>query len=196
MALKQCPECKQELSETAKVCPHCGFKKPPAVSPAFAAFLILVVCGIAAVAIMVVVQIQQANRAQAQFDETARRGESLIRAYKRSGLLSSTPTPSAKPIAPAYESRQTKAAAQAPPPPPPPQFVTITQPVSVGSGALPAGTPFVGSKATFYRGISARSAVLPVGTRLDFVSQVGGSQVLIRYKGGEYMIPVSATDLK
>jgi hypothetical protein len=37
--------------------------------------------------------------------------------------------------------------------------------------------------------------VLPAGTRLDFVSRVG-SDVLIRYKGGEYIIPVSATDLK
>jgi hypothetical protein len=57
----------------------------------------------------------------------------------------------------------------------PPQLVTITQSVSV---PLPYGT-----------------TVLPVGTRLAFVSR-DGSDVRIRYAGGEYTIPISATDLK
>ena len=190
MALKQCPECKRELSETAKVCPHCGFKKPPAVSPVFATFLILVVCGVAAVAIILGVHVQQTNRAKAKLDESFSRSQ----VYNR--LSSPSPRPSPKINRSTSDVAANKAAAQTPPPPPPPQFVTITQPVSVGSGALPAGTPFVGLTASFYRGISVRSAVLPAGTRLDFVFQVGGSDVLIRYKGGEYVIPISATDLK
>jgi hypothetical protein len=52
----------------------------------------------------------------------------------------------------------------------PPRFVTITQSVSIGA------------------------VVLPVGTRLEFVSKEG-SDVRIRYEGVEYAIPVSATDL-
>lgn len=28
MALIKCPECGKEISDTAKVCPHCGYKKP------------------------------------------------------------------------------------------------------------------------------------------------------------------------
>jgi RNA polymerase subunit RPABC4/transcription elongation factor Spt4 len=194
MPLKQCPECKQEVSETAKVCPHCGYKKPPAHSPVFLTFLILVVCGGAAVAIILGVHAQKMNRAKAELDETLR-GAAV---YTR--LLSLTPTPRAQlnrstpDVAPADQ--ETKPATTAAAQTPAPQFVTITQPVLVGSGALPAGTPFVGLKAYFSKGISARSAVLPAGTRLDFVSQVGDSGVLIRYKGGEYIIPASATDLK
>jgi hypothetical protein len=194
MALKQCPECKREVSERVKRCPHCGFKKPPAVSPVFAIFLILVVCLIAAVAIMLVVHTQQTNRAKAQLDKTLRDADRMIQVYNR--LSSPTPSPRPPPVAPAYESRrQTKAATETTPPPPPPQFVTITEPVSVGRAALHGGTPFVGLTATFFRGVSAGSAVLPAGTRLDFVSRVG-SDVYIRYKGGEYIIPISATDLK
>ena len=33
MALKPCGECKREISGRAKVCPHCGIKKPH--EPAF-----------------------------------------------------------------------------------------------------------------------------------------------------------------
>jgi hypothetical protein len=54
---------------------------------------------------------------------------------------------------------------------PSPQFVTITQAVSVGA------------------------TILSAGTRLEFVSKAG-SDALIRYKGAEYAIPISATDLK
>jgi RNA polymerase subunit RPABC4/transcription elongation factor Spt4 len=126
MALKQCPECKRELSETAKVCPHCGFKKPPAVSPVFATFLILVVCGVAAVAIILGVHVQQTNRAKAQLDESLRDADRMIQVYNR---IFPSPTPKPPPVAPAYESRrQTKAATETTPPPPPPQFVTITEP--------------------------------------------------------------------
>jgi hypothetical protein len=50
------------------------------------------------------------------------------------------------------------------------KFVTITQSVSVG------GT------------------VLPAGTRLEFLSKAD-ADVLVRYKDGEYAIPISATDL-
>ena len=28
MALKPCPECKKDISTLAKMCPHCGTKKP------------------------------------------------------------------------------------------------------------------------------------------------------------------------
>lgn len=28
MALIKCPECGKEMSDTAKTCPHCGYKKP------------------------------------------------------------------------------------------------------------------------------------------------------------------------
>ncbi len=51
------------------------------------------------------------------------------------------------------------------------KVVTITQSVSVGGDALPAGT------------------------RLEFVSKEG-SDVHIRYQGQEYVIPISATNLK
>ena len=54
---------------------------------------------------------------------------------------------------------------------PKPRFVKITQSASVGT------------------------TVLPAGTRVEFVSQEG-SDFHIRYKGGEYAIPISATDLK
>ena len=57
----------------------------------------------------------------------------------------------------------------------PPQFVTITRSLSL---PLQNGTD-----------------VLPVGTQLEFVSQKG-SEVHIRYRDGEYAIPISATDLK
>jgi hypothetical protein len=52
-----------------------------------------------------------------------------------------------------------------------PQFVTITQPVSIGSD------------------------VLPVGRQLEFVSK-HGPDVWVRYKNGEYAIQASATNLK
>ena len=195
MALKQCPECKQEVSQSAKRCPHCGFKKPPAVSPVFATFLILVVCLIAAVAIWITVGVQQTNRAKAQLDESIRDGDRIIAAYNR--FLSPSPSPPAQlnrstPDVAPYLSRKRKPTAETTPPP---QFVTITQSVLVGSGALSAGTPFEGLTARFFRGISSRRAVLPAGTRLDFVSRVG-TDVYIRYKGGEYVIPISATDLR
>lgn len=147
---------------------------------------------------MVVVHIQKMNRAKAQFDETMRGADRMIAAYNR--FLSPTPRPFAQPnrstpdVVPA-DREPNPANKKRQPETPAPQFVTITQPVSVGSAPLPAGTPFVGLKAGFFRGVSAGSAVLPAGTRLDFVSQVG-SDVHIRYRGGEYVIPISATDLK
>jgi Uncharacterised protein family UPF0547 len=198
MALKQCPECKQEISQSAKLCPHCGFKKPPAVSPVFAIFLILVGCLIAAAVIMGVVQTQQTNRAKAKLDESLRGADRMRQVYNL--FRSPTPRPSAQlnrstpDVTPADRETKppNKAAAVTTPPP---QFVTITQSVLVGSAAPRAGTRFEGLTARFFRGISASRAVLPAGTRLDFVSRVG-SDVLIRYKGGEYIIPVSATDLK
>src|SRR5678815_4546699 len=91
MALKQCPECKREVSERAKRCPHCGFQQPPAVSPVFATFLILVVCLVAAGAIVLVVHVQQTNRAKAELDKTLQDGDRTILAYKR--LLSPRPRP-------------------------------------------------------------------------------------------------------
>ena len=37
--------------------------------------------------------------------------------------------------------------------------------------------------------------MLPMGTKLEFVSR-NGSEMLVRYRGGEYWIPISATDLR
>jgi hypothetical protein len=54
---------------------------------------------------------------------------------------------------------------------PQPQFIAITQPVSIGT------------------------EVLAAGTQLEFVSK-HGSDVWVRYKNGEYAIPTSATNLK
>jgi hypothetical protein len=134
---------------------------------------------------VLVVHVQQTNRAKAELDKTLQDGDRTILAYKR--LLSPRPRPSAKlnrwtpDVAPA--DREPKPANKnRQPETPTPQFVTITQPVLVGSAALPAGKPFVGLKASFFRGISAGSAVLPAGTRFDFVSQVG-PDVHIRYRG-------------
>lgn len=56
-----------------------------------------------------------------------------------------------------------------------PKMVSITQSVSI---PLPYGT-----------------TVLPIGTKLEFVSR-DRSEVRIRYMGAEYVITVSATDLK
>ena len=58
---------------------------------------------------------------------------------------------------------------------PQPKFVTTTQSVSVA--------------------VSYGTIQLPPGTQLEFVSKEG-SDVHIRYAGGEYVIPVSATNLK
>jgi hypothetical protein len=58
---------------------------------------------------------------------------------------------------------------------PQPKFVTTTQPVSFA--------------------VSYGTIQLPPGTQLEFVSKEG-SDVNIRYAGGEYLIPVSATNLK
>jgi hypothetical protein len=194
MALKQCPECKREISGTAKRCPHCGFQRPPAVSPVFAIFLILVGCLIATVVIMGVVQTQKVNRAKARLDEIVGRSQVYNRLYPLSPSPSAQRNRSTPVVAPA-ERESKPANTPAAVTTPPPQFVTITQSVLVGSAAPRAGTPFEGLTARFFRGISASRAVLPAGTRLDFVSRVG-SDVLIRYKGGEYIIPISATDLK
>jgi len=42
MALKQCPECKGEVSDKATRCPHCGFQHPRTATKAiFGVFLII-----------------------------------------------------------------------------------------------------------------------------------------------------------
>jgi hypothetical protein len=51
------------------------------------------------------------------------------------------------------------------------QFVTVRQPVPMGN------------------------EVLPAGTQLEFVSRAD-PDVWVRYKGAEYALPISATDLK
>lgn len=33
MALIDCPECKQQISDTAPICPHCGFAQKPITEP-------------------------------------------------------------------------------------------------------------------------------------------------------------------
>ncbi len=43
--------------------------------------------------------------------------------------------------------------------------------------------------------VSIGGEVLSAGTQLEFVSRQG-SDVWVRYKGGEYTIPISATNLK
>jgi hypothetical protein len=58
---------------------------------------------------------------------------------------------------------------------PQPQFITTTQSVSFA--------------------VSYGNIQLPSGTRLDFVSK-DGADIHIRYQGVEYVIPISATDLK
>lgn len=43
MALMQCPECNQNVSDTAKICPHCGFKLKPTLSKKAKRIVIIVV---------------------------------------------------------------------------------------------------------------------------------------------------------
>jgi hypothetical protein len=127
MALKQCPECKGEVSEKATRCPHCGFKDPRTGEKVFWTFLILFVCAVAVVVIMGVVETQKANRAEAEFHAIA---DPALTAYRRI-YSSPTPTqPKASPShpAPAVETTPSwkpadKATAEAKPPP----FVTLTQ---------------------------------------------------------------------
>jgi hypothetical protein len=49
---------------------------------------------------------------------------------------------------------------------------------------------------TLTQSVSISGTVLPVGTRLELVSLEGPAGVRVRYAGGEYAIPISATDLK
>jgi hypothetical protein len=163
MALKQCPECKKEISGRAKRCPHCGFQQPRNVADTlYSIFLILILLSVGGVVIMVVVQTQKTNRAAAEFHRIA---DPALAAY---GQIYSSPRPT-----------QAKTLRRAMPSPLPqsdteatlPGVVTITQSVSIGAAELPAGT------------------------RLEFVSKEG-SEVHLRYAGVEYVIPISATDLK
>jgi len=148
MALKQCPECKREISDKAKRCPHRAFQQPRNVADTlFSTFLILVLLSIVGVAIMVVVQTQKTNRAAAEFHSIA---DPALAAY---GRVYSSPTP-------------TRATT------PSLRFVTLRQSVSIN------GT------------------VLPVGTRLRLVALEDPADVRVQYAGGEYAIPISATDLK
>jgi hypothetical protein len=50
MALKSCHECKKEVAETAKVCPHCGVANPAATAStrALSALITLILAGAAA----------------------------------------------------------------------------------------------------------------------------------------------------
>jgi hypothetical protein len=158
MALKQCPECKKEVSERAKRCPHCGFQQPRnAADTVFSAFLILILLAIVGVVIMVVVQTQKTNRVKAELDVAIQSADRYLSAYGYPHSPSPTQVQtSRRNTAPANQ--ETK-------------LVTLTQPLSIGGTAL------------------------PVGTQLEFVSQ-NRAEVGIRYAGAEYMIPISATDLK
>jgi hypothetical protein len=46
MALKPCRECNQEVSTSAKVCPHCGVDRPVRSSPYGCAIVLLVLVGL------------------------------------------------------------------------------------------------------------------------------------------------------
>jgi uncharacterized protein UPF0547 len=174
MALKQCPECKREISQRARRCPHCGFKDLPA-NKVFWTFLILYFVAVAAVAIMVVVHTQKVNRAKANLDESIRRADAGTVAYSliyssptRRLAVKATPSPVSQPD---QQSKlaETSAAGAKPP------FVTLRQDVLV---QLPYDT-----------------VTLRAGTRLEFVSS-DSSEVHVRYNGAEYVIPLSATDLR
>jgi hypothetical protein len=88
------------------------------------------------------------------------------RSYLSSPTQPKTPPPHAAPA-----DQQTELAEAVSDAKPPPSFVTLTQSVSING------------------------SVLPIGTRLDVVFKQG-SDLHIRYAGAEYVITVSATDLK
>ncbi len=62
-------------------------------------------------------------------------------------------------------------------------------------GAAPVGLLQSPQVVKTTQSVSIGNVVLPVGTRVEFISKEG-SDVHIRYRGGEYAIPISSTDLK
>lgn len=52
MALVQCRECKGEVSSQAKVCPHCGLRKPGPIRPLDAAAVKIFKMAVASVLVL------------------------------------------------------------------------------------------------------------------------------------------------
>jgi predicted amidophosphoribosyltransferase len=57
MALKQCPECKKEVSSTAELCPHCGYKlrKTSGCVTMIAAFFFLILLVLVVMALLKII---------------------------------------------------------------------------------------------------------------------------------------------
>lgn len=52
MAMIKCPECEKEISDTAKLCPHCGYKIKSPLKKGKALHIILAMCAILVVALV------------------------------------------------------------------------------------------------------------------------------------------------
>jgi RNA polymerase subunit RPABC4/transcription elongation factor Spt4 len=78
MALSSCPECRKEISDTARNCPHCGWHKSQI--GVLAAWIILVV--ILAIAALFYYQIDPANNAEANLKKELDKSDAMIKALK------------------------------------------------------------------------------------------------------------------
>jgi predicted amidophosphoribosyltransferase len=79
VALSTCPECRKELSDTARNCPHCGWHK----SRVGLVIAWIVAIALLGCAVLFYYQINEADKARANLKRELEKSDAMVKALKR-----------------------------------------------------------------------------------------------------------------